>query len=168
MSKKIKCNDPIRAAKRKSVAERRVGIGSRCACGESRPMAVIAGSDPMTCAECSRRQKGQSTLDDHHTACEANHSATIPVPANDHRAILSEAQYDWPKATRENPDGSPLRAIAGCIRGVCDTIIYLIDRLLLWGAEFVEKLDDFLIAQFGPKWWTSAVFLEFMKGTEQL
>jgi hypothetical protein len=105
--------------------------------------------------------------DDHHVAGKANHRFTIPIPANDHRAVLSEAQYDWPKATRENTDGSPLRAVAGCIRGVYDTMLYLLDKLLLWAAEFVEKLDDFLIEHLGPKWWTSAAFLEFMERSSQ-
>jgi hypothetical protein len=117
----------------------------------------------MICEECRRQKESLNMYDSHHVASIANHSLTIPVPANDHRAILSEAQYNWPKATRENSDGSPLRAIAGCIRGTYDTIVYLLQKLLLWAAEFVEKLDDFLVAHLGPKWWASKEFVEFMK-----
>lgn len=154
--------DPIAAAKRKSVANRRVGMGNQCTfCGEKRPAALISGSNSPICEECMRHKKGKSTFDNHHVAGKANHSLTIPIPANDHRAILSEAQYDWPKATLENPDGSPLLAIAGCIRGIYDTILYLLHKLLFWATEFVELLDAFLVSHFGPKWWTSQQFTEF-------
>jgi hypothetical protein len=157
--------DPIAAAKRKSVAARRVGVGNRCTvCGETRHNTLIAGSEPMICHECRRRSEGCSIYDLHHVAGRPNHQLTIPVPVNDHRAILSEEQYDWPKATRENSDGSPLRAIAACIRGLCNTIAYLLNELLLWIAEFVEVLDDFLKSRLGPKWWTSNEFLDFRRG----
>jgi len=65
----------------------------------------------MICAECQRKKKGQNIVDNHHPFMKANDpSTTIPVPVNDHRADLNEAQNDWPKKTRENPDGSPLLA----------------------------------------------------------
>lgn len=152
--------DPIAAAKRKSVAARRVGIGNECVCGENRPIALIAGSQPTICAECDRRKKGLKIDDGHHVAGKANHPLIIPIPANDHKE-LSEAQYDWPKATRENPDGSPVLSIAGSIRGFCDTIVYLVKKLLLWIPEYLEKLDAFLASYFGPKWWTMLEFVEF-------
>jgi hypothetical protein len=162
MPTKLPQRDPIAAAKRKSVANRRVGNGSKCAfCGENRPAALITGSNPTICEECMKRRKGKSTFDHHHVAGKANHSLTIPIPANDHRAILSEAQYDWPKATVENAYRSPLLAVAACIRGIYDTIEYLLNQLLLWAAEFVELLDAFLVSHFGPKWWTSRKYIEF-------
>jgi hypothetical protein len=115
----------------------------------------------MSCHECNRRKKGHTILDNHHVAGRANHPLTIPIPANDHSAILSEAQRAWPKATRENPDGSPLLAGAGCIRGFIDTAKYLMDRLLLRTAHFLEELDAFLRSHLGPRWWTNEQFVEF-------
>jgi hypothetical protein len=90
----------------------------------------------------------------HHVAGKSNHCLTIPIPVNDHRAILSEAQYEWPKATLENPDRSPLLAIAGCIRGLIDVIGYLLDELLAWVPQYLEKLDAFLVARLGSRWWS--------------
>lgn len=155
-------SDPIAVAKRKSVAARSVGVGNRCTvCGENRPNALIAQSEPMICHECRRRSEGGSIYDLHHVAGRRNHDLKIPVPVNDHRAVLSEAQYEWPKATRQNPDGSPLLALAACIRGIYDTILYLLEKLLLWAAELAELLDDFLVARLGRKWWSSEDFIEF-------
>lgn len=157
-------SDPIAAAKRRSVAARRVGIGKACACGENRPLALIARSNPITCSECKRREQGQSPFDAHHVAGKANHCLTIPVPANDHRAILSEDQYNWPKATRENADGSPLLAIAACIRGLYKSLVYLLEKLMLWIPECVEALDAFLTIHIGEQWWTSNAYVDFMNG----
>jgi hypothetical protein len=115
----------------------------------------------MSCEECDRRKNGHSIFDNHHVAGQANHPLTIPIRANDHNAILSEAQRAWPRQTLENKDGSPLLAGAGCIRGFVDTVRYLMDQLLLWIAQFLEKLDAFLRLHLGPKWWTKKEFVEF-------
>jgi hypothetical protein len=146
-------NDPIRANERRNAAARRVGTNARCACGEARPEALIAGSNPMICAECQRNQRGQATQDDHHFAGKSNSSVTIPIPVNDHRADLSVAQMDWSKRTRENPDRSPLLAAAACIRGFIDTVVYLIEKGLSWIAEMLEKADEFLTDKLGARWW---------------
>jgi hypothetical protein len=134
--------DPIRAFQRKAVAGRRAGESARCACGEARPEALVSGTNPIICAECRRRLKGQSPLDDHHIAGKANSPATIPIPSNDHRAILSTAQYDWPKTTLENPDGLELLKAAAAIRGFIDTHDYLINKILRPLPEVLEKLAD--------------------------
>jgi hypothetical protein len=102
-----------------------------------------------------------STSDDHHFAGEANSTVTIPVPANDHSAELNVAQYDWPKETRENKDGSPLLAAAGCVRGFIDTVIYLIKTGVLWVAELLERLNAFLVDRLGPKWWIGSPLEQF-------
>ena len=78
---------------------------------------------------------------------------TIPIPVNDHRSVLSNVQYEWPQRTLKNPDRSPLLAAAACIRGLIDTIKYLLDELILWVATFLEKLDAALTEHFGPRWW---------------
>jgi hypothetical protein len=145
--------DPSGAHRRKVVAARRVGVGARCACGEDRPEALIAGSTPAICAACERVATGRTTIDQHHFAGRANNPATIPVPVNDHRAILSFAQAEWPKSTLTNTEGSPLLAGAACLRGCVDTIVYLIEKGLLWLADMLEKLDEVQVKKLGPKWW---------------
>jgi len=114
----------------------------------------------MICAECWRKQREQSTLDDHHFAGASNSPMTIPIPVNDHRADLSVAQYDWPKQTLENPDRSPFLAAAACIRGFLDTVLYL-QKGLRWIAEMLEKADAFLVEKFGRKWWTGTPLQQF-------
>src|SRR5437764_1401976 len=97
--------DPIRGYQRRSAAIRRVGENARCGCGETRPEALIAKDNAITCAACKRRNRGESIMDKHHIAGKANDPATVSVPVNDHRAELNTAQYDWPKGTLENPSG---------------------------------------------------------------
>jgi len=161
MPKKPPQRDPIGAYQRKTTAGRRVGGNKRCSCGESRPEALVRASEPTMCTECVRRKKGKSTQDNHHPAGKANNPTTTPIPANDHRAELTPAQYDWPKRTLENSDGSPLLAAAACIRGFVDTIFYLIDKLLLWIPEMLEVLDRFLAEKLGPKWWCGTPLEQF-------
>ena len=67
MPRKLPTRDPRDAHRRKVVAARRVGIGARCSCGEDRPEALIAGSNPTICAACERVSKGRLTTDDHHS-----------------------------------------------------------------------------------------------------
>lgn len=156
--------DPFSAYQREDAAARRIGPGKQCKCGEARPEALITESDPVTCAKCRRENRGQTTMDEHHPAGKANNRATIPLPVNDHRARLSPAQYDWPKTTRENPEGSPLLAAAACIRGFADTLIYLVQKLLLWIPEMLEKLDNFLVDTHGRKYWLNTDFGRFAPG----
>lgn len=122
-------------------------------CGESRPEALIAGSNPMLCAECKRRTEGKKTSDAHHVAGEANTPVTVSLPTNDHRAELSVAQMDWPRRTLENPRGSPILAGAASERGFTDTTQYLLERLLYPNPEMLETLDAFLEEILGPEWW---------------
>jgi hypothetical protein len=110
----------------------------------------------------SSRSNGYSLIvlakalhDDHHPFGKANSPVTIPVPPNDHRAELSDAQQDWPKRTRENPDGSPALKAAGIIRGFVDTIVYLIKKGVLWVADMLERLDAALVERVGRTWWTT-------------
>lgn len=34
-----------------------------------------------------------------------------------------------------------------------DTVTYLVNELLLWIAEFLERLNAFLAEVLGPHWW---------------
>jgi|SRR5580698_2061782 hypothetical protein len=161
MDELIPKRDPGAAHARKARAARRVGVNSRCACGESRPEALIPKSKPMICAACNSKKKGKTPVDNHHVFGKANSPITIPIPVNDHRAELSPAQYDWPKETLENPHGSPLRAGAACIRGFVDTVVHMIKKGLLWVAEALEFLDSFLLERLGPEWWIGTRLEQF-------
>lgn len=168
--KQVPKSDPIAAFQRQTTSALRLGLGARCSCGESRPEALISNSNPISCAGCDRARRGKAGTDNHHVAGKANNSTTIPIPVNDHRARLSVAQYDWPKQTRENPDGSPLLAAAACIRGfidtityVIDTILHLIDKLLLWIPEMLEGYDAFLVKALGRKYWLNTELEQFVR-----
>jgi hypothetical protein len=144
--------DPIASFDRENRAARRVGQGSRCMCGEQRPLALIPASKPMICANCHRVKLGRSTLDNHHPAGKANDPTTVPIPPNDHRADLSPKQYEWPPETWTNPSGSPVLRGAACVRGYCETNNYLVSSLLIPIAEMLEALESFLMKRFGPNW----------------
>jgi hypothetical protein len=161
MPRKFPRPDPTGAYRRKVIAARRVGVGARCSCGENRPEALIAGSNPTICAACDRAAKGRTTKDQHDFAGKANNPATIPVPVNDHRAILSVAQAEWPKSTLSNTEGSPLLAGAACLRGFIDTIVYLIEKGLLWLADMLETLDEVQVKKLGPRWWVNTEIEQF-------
>jgi len=162
MQKKLPQRDPSGSYRRKAVATRRLGSEGHCACGERRSEALIPGANPIQCAECERKSRDSRTMDYHHFAGKANNPTAIPIPVNDHRACLSAAQEDWPKMTRNNPRGSPLLAAAACVRGFIDTVIYLIESGLLWVAEMLESLDDFLIGKLGPQWWVNSQIEPFV------
>jgi hypothetical protein len=152
--KKPPLRNPGLAFKRRAIAARRVGVGARCACGEDRPLALIPQSRPVICIKCDRRKKGFKTMDNHHPFSKTNDlTTTVPIPVNDHRADLNEAQNDWPKRTLENPDGSPVLAGAARIRGFIDTICYLIEKGLLWVADMLEQFDEWARLQLSPKYW---------------
>ncbi len=159
---KLSEQDPIQAYQRKATATRRIGKGKQCACGEQRPEALIAGTNSVICAACERKNEGKNTMDNHHVFGKSNDpTTTIPINVNDHRAELSVAQHDWPKETLENPDRSPLLAGAAKIRGFTDTIVFLIEKGLLWIAEMLEALNGFLVDTLGQKWWIGTPLAQF-------
>ncbi len=145
--------DPMRGAAREARAQRRVGEGAACVCGEKRPAALISGRKPIVCYECDAKQRGMATFEEHHVAGRANDPTTLQVPINDHRAELSTDQYDWPPNTLQNPEGSPLLRSAARIRGFIDTVVYLIKTLLGPIAEELEESDTQLRERHGPQWW---------------
>ena len=164
--KKQPQRDPIAAFAREATALRRTA-GRQCACGESRPEALNADSNPTICAECDRMKKGQTPMDDHHVAGQANAPETIPTSTNDHRARLNVDQYDWPKKTLQNIEGCPVTKGAACIRGVIDYLHYLIDKFLLWIPEMLEKLSAFLQEKLGTKWWVGSPLAQFAPGAQE-
>lgn len=157
----VKPSDPEATYRRRAIAQRRVGVGAKCACGEARPEALKRQKNRVICLSCIRKEKGMKTTDGHHHAMKANSPDTTPIPVNDHVAELNTAQQDWPKRTRENPDGSPLLSAAGCVRGFIDTIVNLINRVLGWIPKMLETLDAFLTDALGPKWWKGTEIAQF-------
>jgi len=152
-----KSNDPIKSAARQSKAVRRHGVATSCTeCRESRAEALVPRSRPRLCEECYRRRRGSKTTDAHHVAGKANSSIVIEVPANDHRAALSVAQYEWPKVTLENRDGSPVLRAAAALRGVADLLVELIVALIVSAATFLENLDQQLRNAHGDGWWVGS------------
>ena len=160
MAKRIP-NDPIAAYRRKSTSKRRVGENAKCSrCGESRPEALNSKQRPLLCEECRRKAKGTNTLDQHHPLGRANSPFTIPIPANDHRANLSTAQGDWPKATLENRDGCPFLRDAAAVRGFLDADDYFKRSRLPDVAENLERVSAFMVQKFGAEWWADAELRE--------
>jgi hypothetical protein len=147
MPNKITLRDPEAACVRKATATRRVGLNAQCACGEKRPEALTPKGKGKICPECRRKEEGKTIVDNHHVFAKANSPVAIPTPANDHRAELSVAQYDWPKKTLENREGSPFLAAAGVIRGFIDYIHFLIEKGLAWVVQMLEAADAFLAEQ---------------------
>lgn len=92
-------------------------------------------------------------MDEHHFAAKANSPQTVALPANDHRAELNPAQYQWPQNVLENPDGSPLLAAAGMVLGFIDTVVCLIKRGLQLVADVLVICDDYLTGALGQKYW---------------
>jgi len=105
------------------------------------------------CTECKRKADGKSPFDAHHVAAKANRPVTLSTPANDHRAELTPAQQGWPRKTLENPDRSPVLAVAASNRGFTDTNAYLTEKLIHSNSELLEMLDAFLEEKLGRKWW---------------
>lgn len=156
--------DATRKFQREAITARRAGKNTRCtSCDETRLEALVTGSKPTRCAECTRKMRGQTIMDKHHVAGRANSPVIAKIRANDHRALLSVAQRDLPCATLENPEGCPLLAAAGCIRGFIDTILYFIDKMLRWIAEMLEALSAFLDERFGPQWWLDTPIAQFAR-----
>jgi hypothetical protein len=54
-----------------------------------------------------------------------------------------------------------LLAGAASVRGLIDTILYLIKQGLLWVADMLEKADTFLTQKFGKKWWIGTEIEKF-------
>jgi len=151
MTRKVTPRNPRAAYRRQALAERRCGIGAKCKCGESRPLALIPGSVPTICAGCDRRKRGRRKSDDHHIVGKANGPLTMRMPVNDHRGFLSREQSEWPRKTLENPDGNPLLTKAAFIRGYIDTSAYLHQQLLLPAAEILEFLETTESRKLGKK-----------------
>jgi hypothetical protein len=141
--------DPIRAYARKKRAQRRAGIGWMCpSCRKERR--AFAKIGPV-CYKCDRISHSRAPYESNHVFGKANSDAQLLRPINDHRAVLSVDQYDWPVDVRENPDGSPVLAAAGMRLGRRSEIRYILEQDR--SDEILVELDAWLRECFGPKWW---------------
>ena len=144
--------NPAAAWVRNARAQRRVGEDAACACGERRPFALISRREPQCCYRCERLAHGRAPYEDNDVFGRRNSSLKIRYPINDHRAVLSVAQYRWPTETLENPDGDPLLAFAARYRGIHDNFKYMLDDCLR-EAELFEQLSAVMRQKFGDLWW---------------
>jgi hypothetical protein len=81
MPRRIPQRDCIAANARKAAAQRRVGIGAKCACGEDRARALIKKEDSIACAECVRKKQGKTTMDNHHIAGKQTAGSQFRFPS---------------------------------------------------------------------------------------
>jgi hypothetical protein len=146
--------DPIGAWLRNARAQRRVGRDAVCvSCGkEARPYALISERVPPCCFRCDRLAHGRPPFESNHVFGRSNSSLTIRIPVNDHRAVLSVAQYHWPPETLQNTDGDPFLASAARYRGLYDNFKYMLEDCLEEAAR-LEQLSAAMRVKYGERWW---------------
>ena len=142
--------DPIGAWLRDTRAQRRVG-SAPCVCGESRPFALITGRSPAICYRCDRRAHGREPYELNHVFGKRNSALTIRYPINDHRAVLSVAQYRWPPGALENPNGSVLLASVAESHGLYDNTEHMLAEHKANSAKLLH-IEELLVTVFGPDW----------------
>ena len=144
--------EEINSAGRRSRKQRTLGPNAHCwKCGYTDNTALQWKRGKIWCYECASAQEGRATVEAHHVVGRSNDPSTVGIPGNVHRA-LSDAQEDWPKLTRYNQDGDPLRWMAAFFRFLRDVARWALDRLE-WLALWSERLADYHDAVDGPRWW---------------
>lgn len=127
----------------------------RCAypdCPEHNPFAFTGVLPDILCYEHRCDLEGRSSAEEHHLWGQHNSPDKAFVPGNDHR-VLNDLQRDWPVRTLRNPDASPLIRIAAAIRGLLDLLYVILTGLFPLMADFLERLDQQLLIQYGDRWW---------------
>ncbi len=135
----MRARDPIGAWLRDTRAQRRVGREAACACGEARPFALISGRSPPICFRCERLAHGRAPYELNHVFGKRNSALTIRYPINDHRAIFSVKQLDWPPGALDNPNGSPLRASIARFDGLYDNVEHMLAEHIAFSAEALTR-----------------------------
>jgi hypothetical protein len=147
----VRNRDPIGTWLRSSRAQRRVGRAAACACGESRPYALIAGRVPPRCFRCERLAHGRRPHELNHPFGQRNSDLTIRYPINDHRAVFSVKQLDWTPEALENPTGDPLLSAIAHLHGLNDNVSHMLAECLTLAPRF-KHVQELLIAIYGPDW----------------
>ena len=143
--------DPIKEYVRTSRAQRRVGIGAACACGEERPFGLIPGRTPPLCYACDQKADGLPPFERNHVFGRHNSALTIRYPINDHRAIFSVDQYDWPPGALENPHGNALLGAIARFHGLYKNVEYMLADCRTFSAQ-LTYLEGLLCMLYGPNW----------------
>src|SRR6266571_6268111 len=149
--------------RRKRLEARYRALGSRepvCSvpgCDERDPFALTGRHPAILCQEHRAIARGARPVQDQHPQGQHNGPDTIAIGANDH-AVWDAEKRDWPEETLCNPDDSPLRKGAACVRAVLDWFRVIIERTLGWVPAFMEWLDERLVAIHGRCWWNSPGF----------
>jgi hypothetical protein len=148
------CTDQFEARRDQAV----IRLGTRTpacsapACNETDPLALTGRAPDLRCYECDRLARGKPWVEQQHPAGQHNHSATVPIPGNDHR-VVDSLKHDWPRDTLRNADSSPLLIAAACLRGWLDTLQLIIGRTVGWIPTFLEALHAWLLDRLGAGWW---------------
>lgn len=121
---------------------------------------ALTGDDPdrLICYEHLAEQQGRTPVEKQHPIGHHNDEQfTVPFTGNLHRA-MDERKKDWPEQTLKNPEGSPLRKAAACVRTADDWLQVIVFCVLGWVALFLEWLDERLSSLHGKRWWEGPEF----------
>lgn len=147
----MRASDPVGAWLRDTRAQRRVGRGAACACGEARPFALISGRSSPICFRCERLARGRDSHEDNHVFGKRNSSLAIRYPVNDHRAIFSVKQHGWPPGALNNPNGSVLREGIARMHGAYDNVEHMLGENVAYAAKLAQ-LEEQLTTIYGSSW----------------
>jgi hypothetical protein len=130
-----------------------LGPDARCwKCGCADPTVLHRRGTKIWCYECSSAQPGKTTVEEHHLVGKANDpELTAGVPGNLHLP-LTDAQTDWPRAVRYNPERDPLLWLAALCLSLRDIARELVGRLEAI-AQFLVQLSRALQELLGTRWW---------------
>jgi hypothetical protein len=144
---------PTGAWLRSSRSQRLVGPGAVCvSCGkESRPYGLIFGRELPCCYRCERIAQGRPPYELNHVFGRRNSDLTIRYPVNDHRAVLSVAQYRWPPGALENPNGSVLLASIAESHGLYDNTEHMLAEHKANSARLLH-VEELLVTVYGLDW----------------
>ena len=141
----------LKRALRHASKENRLGAHASCeACGANDLRVLNKSRDRILCAECRLLGEEKTLFEYHHPAGRSNHGYVVRLPANEH-AIMTDFQEDWPRETRVNPRGSPLRKHAALRRAGGDKSKRQVERHEEAALE-LELLEEFIAERLGETW----------------
>lgn len=143
--------DPVGTWLRLSRAQRRVGRAAACACGESRPYALITARVPPCCFRCERLAHGRPPYELNHAFGKRNSALTIRYPINEHRAVFSVKQLDWTPETLQNVNDDPLLEGMARFHGLDDNVAHMLADCIAYVPK-MKQVRDQLVTVYGPNW----------------
>ncbi len=122
-------------------------------CNESDWRALTGKHPHILCYEHMCAEQGRSTVEQQHTlGRKIDPDMEVTMAGNDHR-IMDSYKDQWPKETRENPDGSPALLAAAYLRVPFDWLIMIAKRYLEPVFLWLEALDSLFCEKLGRRWW---------------